>query len=269
MPMPAAHHILVVDDERNLRVSLTLIFERAGYSVSAAADACEALKFLQMGAFDLVFLDLKMPDMDGLTLLKGIREFYPDMPVLILTAHATLESAIEAVREGARDYLLKPVDPPQILARVREIIAQQEQPARRRQIVGQLEQLVAELRQFEPHASPVPPAAPAAPSRPQRLLRCGSFTLNLDTRHAHRAEEFLKLSPTSFDYMATLIRHSPDPVSYRTLVLEAQRYDLSKVEAQEMARWHIHELRKALEVDSHHPRLVLTVRGTGYRFVPE
>ncbi len=267
--MLSPHRILVVDDERNLRVSLTLIFERAGYSVSAAADAHEALDFLQAGAFDLVFLDLKMPDMDGLTLLRGIRNIYPDLPVLILTAHATLESAIEAVREGARDYLLKPVDPPQILARVREIIAQQERPSRRREIVGQLEQLVAELRQFDPHASSAAAAQSGPPPSPQRILRCGPFTLNMDARHARRADGFIKLSPTTFDYLATLIRHAPNPVSYRTLVLESQGYDLSQVEAQEMARWHVHELRKALEPDKHHPRYVLTVRGTGYRFSPE
>lgn len=267
MSMPSAHHILVVDDERNLRVSLTLIFERAGYSVSAAADAREALNLLQAGAFDLVFLDLKMPDMDGLTLLKGIRNLYPDLPVLILTAHATLESAIGAVREGARDYLLKPIDPPQILARVHEIISQQERPSRRRQIVGELEQLVAELRQFDPQAPSATSSPSDAPASTQRLLRCGPFSLNMDSRQARRGDEFLKLSPTSFDYMATLIRHAPNPVSYRALVLESQGYDLSQVEAQEMARWHIHELRKSLERDIHHPNYVLTVRGNGYRFV--
>src|SRR4030043_1348064 len=116
--MGPGHSILIIDDEANLRRSLGLILQRAGYSVITAANAGEALQLLQTGSYDLAFLDLRLPDINGIELLPQIKELYPEMPVLILTAHATLDSAIEAVRRGARDYLIKPIDPPQILERV-------------------------------------------------------------------------------------------------------------------------------------------------------
>jgi DNA-binding NtrC family response regulator len=116
--------ILVVDDEENLRRTLALILQREGYTVMTAASVMEARGCIQAGGFDLVFLDLKMPDASGLTLLPDLRSQYPDMPVLILTAHDKLEIALEAVRGGARDYLLKPIDPPILLARVKEVLAE-------------------------------------------------------------------------------------------------------------------------------------------------
>ncbi len=85
--------ILIIDDEPNLRRSLALILQRADYSVATTADAREALQALQAGAYDLAFLDLKLPDRSGMHLLPELRRLYPNMPILILTAHATLETA--------------------------------------------------------------------------------------------------------------------------------------------------------------------------------
>jgi DNA-binding response OmpR family regulator len=121
--MTAKASILVVDDEENLRRTLALILQREGYTVMTAASIKEARGCLEAGSYDLVFLDLKLPDASGLTLLPEMRSQYPDMPVLILTAHDKLGVALEAVRGGARDYLLKPVDPPVLLARVKELLA--------------------------------------------------------------------------------------------------------------------------------------------------
>ena len=115
--------ILVVDDEENLRHTLALILQREGYNVVTAASVGEARGCLESGPFDLVFLDVKLPDASGLTLLPEMRDQYPGMPVLILTAHDKLGSALEAVRCGASDYLLKPVDPPILIARVKDVLA--------------------------------------------------------------------------------------------------------------------------------------------------
>lgn len=116
--------ILVVDDEENLRRTLALILKREGYHVTVAANVTEAHSCLQSETFNLVFLDLKLPDGNGLSLLPEIRRDHPDTPVLILTAHDKLGVAIEAVTHGARDYLLKPVDPPVLLKRVKEVLAE-------------------------------------------------------------------------------------------------------------------------------------------------
>src|SRR4030067_2410988 len=106
-----SHSILIIDDEPNLRRSLGLILQREGYSITTASNASEAIQLLQAGAYDLAFLDIKLPDQNGIQLLPQIKALYPDMPILILTAHATLDTAILAVRLGARDYLLKRIAP--------------------------------------------------------------------------------------------------------------------------------------------------------------
>ena len=135
------HKILVVDDEPNLRTTLSLILQRDGYVVTTAGGADEAHEKLQAQAFDLVFLDIKMPKKSGLMLLTEIKQLFPDLPVLLLTAFASLDSAIEAVRRGAADYLLKPIDPPQILSRVRQVLSEQ-QPNRRRAIMNEMQRLL-------------------------------------------------------------------------------------------------------------------------------
>ncbi len=266
--MSPANTIMIIDDEPNLRRSLALILQKAGYSVTAAGTAEEAFQYLQAGAYDLSFLDLKMPDINGMDLLPQIKNLYPDMPVLILTAHATLESAIEAVRRGARDYLTKPIDPNTILTRVDEIMAEQRMPKRRREIVSEIQSLLAELRTLDGQDMQSPNLLVTLSSTdPARFLQRGPLTLDLHARHVKMEDHFITLSPTAFDYLVTLIRHSPNPVSYETLVVESQGYKTSLNEARDLARWRIHELRKAIEPDQKQPRYIITERGTGYRLV--
>lgn len=266
--MTATYTILIIDDEPNLRRSLALILQRAGFAVTTADNAAQVHQCLEAGAYDLVFLDLKMPDINGMELLPQIRSKYPDMPVVILTAHATLDSAIEAVRKGARDYLLKPIDPKQILMRIQDILAEQQQPRRRREIVGEIQNLLHELTEVEGFTldSSTGPVV-SAPADPARILRRGPFTLDLHARYASLGDHALSLSPTAFDYLSTLLRHSPNPVSYENLVFEAQGYKATPVEAREMARWRIHELRKSIESDTRKPSFIITVRDMGYRLI--
>jgi DNA-binding response OmpR family regulator len=261
--------ILVVDDEPKLSRSLALILQRAGYVVSTAASAGEALQLLQAGAFDLVFLDIKLPDQSGVHLLSQIRALYPDMPVLMLTAHASLETAIEAVRAGARDYLLKPIDPEAILGRVRKVLEEQRQPKRRREITSQIQALLTELHTTDASQASAYGFVPVAPAAdPARYLKRGPLVLDLHTRHVILDERSISLPPSTFDYLATLVRHSPQPVSYDTLIQESQGYQgLSRIEAKEITRWQVHEIRKALEEDVRHPTMVITVRDVGYRLV--
>ncbi len=122
--MSSGNTILVIDDDPNLCHTLALILTRAGYLVTATVRAREALQCLQSGVYDLVFLDLRMPDIDGLALLPEIHRSYPEMPVVILTAHATPESTVELIRQGARDCLSKPIDPAHILARIHDIMVE-------------------------------------------------------------------------------------------------------------------------------------------------
>jgi DNA-binding response OmpR family regulator len=276
--MVPIHTILVIDDEPLLRRSLMLILQRAGYQVTIAGSAREARHYLQAGPYDLIFLDLKMPEVDGLTFLAEIRARYPDLPVLILTAHATLESAMEAVRQGARDYLLKPIMPDAILARVAEVLQAQARPRRQREITTQIDELVAELKHLDGLQAPIDhidhgagsPAAGAqatAALEPERYLQRGKFTLDLHTRRVLLRDQQILLPPVTFDYLVTLMRHSPNPVPYEVLVEESQGFRASRAEAREIARGRIHALRKALEQDQRHPEFVVTVRNIGYNLV--
>jgi DNA-binding response OmpR family regulator len=258
--------ILIVDDEDPLRLSLSLILQRENYLVETAADAEAALRCLQSRAYDLMFLDLNLPGMSGIDLLINIYKQFPQMPVLILTAHAALESAIQAVRLGARDYLVKPAEPVEILRRVTEILAEREQPVRKREIVEEVQALLSELQKLErADTTPIRTQDDSPPVDPSQVLKKGRFELDLQGRHVTLNGEYIPVSGTYFDYLGTLLRHAPKAVAYKTLVKESQGYDADFAEAREMARWRIHELRKMIETDPQQPRYILTVRGMGYR----
>ena len=264
--MTPQNSILIVDDESPLRLSLSLILQKEKYRVETAATAEDALDCLQQHEYDLMFLDLNMPGMGGIELLVEVHRQYPHMPVLILTAHAALESAIQAIRLGARDYLIKPVEPVLILTRVAEILAESEQPARKKEIVGQIQSLLAELQKIEgDDMTPTSALAALPPADPARFLKKGIFDLDLHSRHAFLNGQYIPVTGIYFDYLGTLLRHAPKPVAYKTLVKESQGYDVATVEARDLARWRIHELRKVVEMDPEHPRYILTVRSTGYR----
>lgn len=263
-----AKTILVVDDEPNLRSTMAMILKRAGYTVTTAANANEAHTYLDSGAFNLVFLDIRMPDKDGITLLQEIRARFAEMPIVLLTAHASLDSAIEAVRKGATDYLLKPIDPEDILKRVEHIMRQHDQPQRRREIMTEMQTLLAELHKIEGSEEESAETAVTPGRDPSRFLRQGEFEVDLLARTVMVDGRLVSLTPTGFDYLVTLLRHSPKATNYKTLVSESQGYEPdSIIEAKEVARWRIHELRKAIEDDSRNPRYIITVRGAGYRLI--
>lgn len=258
--------ILIVDDEDGLRLSLSFILQKENYRVTTASNAEEALQYLQQSKYDLMFLDLNLPGMSGIDLLVEIHSRFPHLPVLILTAYAALESAIQAVRLGARDYLIKPVEPVMILTRVKEVLAESQQPARKREIVGQLQALLAELQRMEGDEMTPASALAALPSdNPGRFLKKGPFELDLHARHATLNGTYIPVTGIYFDYLGTLIRHAPKAVAYQTLVKESQGYDVAIAEARDLARWRIHELRSLIEADPEQPQYILTVRGIGYR----
>jgi response regulator RpfG family c-di-GMP phosphodiesterase len=105
-----AQRILVVDDEQPIRHLLSVILRNKCYEVAEAADGLEALDTLSDQAFDLVLTDMRMPRMDGLTLLQRIQAGYPDTPVIVLTGYGTIQSAVQAIKQGAADFLTKPFD---------------------------------------------------------------------------------------------------------------------------------------------------------------
>ncbi|GMV40051.1 MAG: hypothetical protein AMXMBFR64_17670 [Myxococcales bacterium] len=112
--MAAKESILIVDDERNIRVTLRDALEDAGYTVELAADGAAALAHVEGRPYDLILLDLKLPDLDGLDVLTRARAIRPDALVVVITAHGTVDAAVTAMKRGARDLLQKPFTPSQL-----------------------------------------------------------------------------------------------------------------------------------------------------------
>lgn len=260
--------ILIIDDEPALRQTLGAILKREGYTPCMVGTGHEGISKLCEEHFSLVFLDIKLPDGTGTDLLPQIHQIQPEVPVIILTAHATLETAMQAVKGGARDFLLKPIDPHAILERVGQILQEVQEPLRQREIISQLCDLVAELGSPDPTELTAKKTLPS-PEEPKsdRFLDCGDMRADLHTRHIFIANEAVSLPSTSFDYLVTLMRHSPDPVSFEVLVNESQGFNYTKNEARDITRWHIHQIRKMIEKDPSYPQHLITVRDVGYRLV--
>lgn len=256
--------VLVVDDEAHLRQTFARILHQIGCEVTTATDGAEALQRLEATPYDLIYLDIRLPGMDGLQVLRQIHDRYPQLAVVLLTAHASISSAVEAVRLGATDYLIKPITPEALIARTRTILADQTAQHRRREIQEQIEALQAELKTLDQAPAQMP--ALITPTD-DRFLKRGTLILDLHARRASYADRGLTLPPTAFDYLVVLARHAPDVVPYQALVVEAQGYQTDLRQAQELTKWHIHTLREALERESAGSCHLLTVRGTGYRLV--
>ena len=114
-------NILVVEDDDSLRLVMHAQLERLGYPTSSASDASQALDLLRTEPQDLVVCDLNLPDRSGLEVLKSVRAEYPETTVVIVTAYATVQTAVEAIRNGAYDYLTKPVHPDELRALVNRV----------------------------------------------------------------------------------------------------------------------------------------------------
>lgn len=264
--MKISGNILIIDDEPILRKTLARVLQQAGFEVTAAENGEQGLAFLQTSNFDLAYMDLRMPGLNGLDVLNLIHVRFPTLPVILFTAQPDVNSAVEALRRGASDYLLKPLKPEVIIERTKTILAGQQKERRKREIAAQMEALQAELKSLENGENV---EALSAQANPQRFLKCGALALDLHTRRLNIGERIINLPPASFDYLLVLARHSPNVVDCQTLVTEAQGYQTDAREAQDLVKWHIHELRQAIEEDAHAPSYLINVRGTGYRLIAD
>ncbi|MCD6310438.1 MAG: response regulator, partial [Candidatus Eremiobacteraeota bacterium] len=121
--------ILVVDDDEIMRDALSDWLTDDGYKVKSVPDGSTALKVLEENRYSLMIVDLKMPGIDGLTVLREARVKYPDLNVIMITAYPTIDSAVEAIRQGAADYITKPFTPEQIEQAINNLTMEEEKPA--------------------------------------------------------------------------------------------------------------------------------------------
>jgi DNA-binding response OmpR family regulator len=229
---------LVVDDEERIRLFARETLERAGHIVTTAGSGEEALDCLQDTAFDLAILDLKLGGpVDGQRVLESIRWRWPATVIVMLTAHGSLESAVDAIQEGVDGYLLKPVRPAELRRAVEDALY------RRRK------RLEAELHGDE------------------HLLIRGPFRVDLERHEATLEGRALDLSPRDFTLLVHLMQNAPRVIGSKELVRVVRQYEPEHMhEAREVIKWYIHRLRKSVEPDPSNPRYILNVRGVGYRF---
>jgi DNA-binding response OmpR family regulator len=251
--------VLVVDDERSLRSSLTDILNRVGYQVWSAGCGADALEILARQDFDVVLLDLKMPDIDGTDVLREARIHAPNTLFIIMTAYGTLESAIIGIRHGAFDYLLKPSPLQKILETVEAGLADRwkEHQQSDEDPVKLLEKALAHLKSS---------AEPGAAKPEMRFLKASGILLDVQKRLVLVEGDPVHLTSTEFDILAYLMRHRDRVIPATELVEHLRGFELEEREASDYLRSHIHRLRQKLDGDAEEPRWIKTIRGQGFTF---
>ncbi len=250
-------HILIVDDEANIRFVLKNALKHEGYTVYTAASGAEAMQMLTDTPYDLLLLDLHMKPVDGLTVFHYAREHDPYVVVIILTGYGSMESAVEGLRLGAFDYLLKPAAPNAIRQRVKEGLQYRQKTLRQLQLLNQLKSLRQVLTNFDDELS-------EPPSPKERFISSGPLVIDSHHRQATLDDNLLELTTIEFDLLVCLVKASPTPCSPRQLVNCAMGYDAQDVEARNIIKWHIHRLRRKVEPDPKQPRFIKNVRHKGY-----
>lgn len=223
--------ILVVDDEIGIRRVVRANLVARGYEVDLAADGEAALEIAALHPPDLVLLDLVLPGIDGLEVMRQLHS-WSEVPVVVLSARGEDEVKVRALDEGASDYLTKPFSMEELLARVRVSLRHSQ-------------------RTQSGTASP--------------LVRAGEITIDLARRRVTRAGEEVRLTPTELALLLFLARHADRVLTHTSLLREVW----GRGYGQETQYLHVYigSLRRKLGDDPARPRLIMTEPGTGYRLV--
>lgn len=258
-PMSQPARILVVDDEANIRLTLSAILGRNGYAITSAASGEEAISLLDQQPFDLLLVDLKMGGVDGMHVVSAARARRLDVAVIVLTGHGSLETAVEGLHLGIFDYLLKTSDPSRVLERVEAGLEDRRQRQRQQSLISVVSAAVQDFQGTTP-AEPTHQPPPGV----ERLISIGDLQLDSWHQVATLGGRSLSLTPTEFRVLLCLAEHAGQMLSYSRLVRCAQGYEASELEASELIKPHIHHLRQKIEPDPSAPRYLLNVRGKGY-----
>lgn len=229
-------NILIVDDEEDIREVVQEYFVAHGYGALGAADAAAARELAAAHLIDLAIVDIHMPGEDGLSLARHLRERYAQVAIVMLTSADTVVDRIVGLEMGADDYVSKPFDPRELLARVRSVL--------RRTSLARRAELGAER------------------------IRIGRCVLDLA---AHRLTDDdggeVPMSSLEFDLLKALAEQPNRPLSRERILGSDRQRDWAPYDRSVDLR--IMRLRKKVEPDPEHPRYIRTMRNTGYVFVPD
>jgi two-component system KDP operon response regulator KdpE len=218
--------VLVIDDEVQIRRLLALTLESNGYKILLAETAEEGMRRAGMDRPELIVLDLGLPDEDGLSVMRKIRE-WSTVPILILSVRDSESDIVACLNAGADDYLVKPFRSGELLARVRTAI-------RHRPAVHQ-----------------------------ERAFECGDLSVDLTARSVKKSGKSVRLTATEYNLLALFVRNAGRVLTHR-YILE-QVWGPTHAEETEYTRVYVAQLRKKIEDDPGNPRLLLTESGIGYR----
>ncbi|MGW4378499.1 response regulator [Kitasatospora sp. NPDC004531] len=223
--------VLVVDDEPQIVRALVINLKARKYEVDSAHDGASALELAAARHPDVVVLDLGLPDMDGVEVIRGLRG-WTRVPIIVLSARHASDEKVEALDAGADDYVTKPFGMDELLARMR-----------------------AAVRRAEPVSAEGEP-----------VVATDSFTVDLAAKKVNRQGADVRLTPTEWHLLEVLVRNSGRLVSQTQLLQEvwgpAYRKETNYL------RVYLAQLRRKLEADPSHPRHFITEPGMGYRFEP-
>ena len=220
--------ILIVDDEKAIRNILRLHLVNNGFEVAEAVMGEDGLKLAEEFHPHLIILDLGLPDMGGIDVLRALRR-WTTVPVIVLTVNDAESAKVALLDAGADDYLTKPFGTPEFLARVR----------------------VSLRHHQDSEATPI--------------FKSGDLEVNINTREIKRGDRVIKLTSTEYELLRALVRHRGKVVPQTHLLVGV--WGRTAIDQTHYLRIYVAQLRKKIEIDSAHPTHILTEPGIGYRIV--
>lgn len=237
MSVSEGEKILIVDDDERLRRLLERFLTEQGYRVRGVENAEQMDRILGRELFNLVVLDLMMPGEDGLSVCRRLREGNNQIPIIMLTAKGDEASRIHGLELGADDYLAKPFNPRELLARIKAVL--------RRQAIS----------------------VPGAPGSEEASVSFGDYSLSLATRELRKGDEVHMLTTGEFAVLKALVEHAREPLTRDKLMNLARGREWDALERSIDVQ--VSRLRRMIEPDPSKPRYIQTVWGVGYVFVPD
>ncbi len=229
--------ILIVDDDPGLSSLLERFFTSKGYRARAVPNVEQMDRLLSREVFNLVVLDLMLPGEDGLSACRRLRAANNQVPIIMLTAKGDELSRIKGLELGADDYLAKPFNPDELVARVKAVLRRQA------------------------------PTVPGAPGSEDETVTFGDYELSLATRELKRGDEVHMLTTGEFAVLKALVMHAREPLTRDKLMNLARGREWDALERSIDVQ--ISRLRRMIEPDPSKPRYIQTVWGVGYVFVPD
>jgi DNA-binding response OmpR family regulator len=230
--------VLIVDDEEIARISLAEILRLEGYDIRMASGGQAAVEALHAETFDAMILDLKMPGMSGIDVLKAIVDDLPDLKVIVLTAHGSMDTAIQALRFRVHDYMLKPVLPGQIIECIESALVSHS---------------AAMDERFD------------GPERPKRYYQLTpGIELDTNKRLITWQDQSLSLTPTEARLMVVLTEAAGQMISHAELVFHCQGYRVNNEEAAKILRPVVSRLRQKMSILPGWTEWITNIRGAGY-----